>query len=144
MRPSGLTCAPLCSIFWLQPSAKILALTMAESKATHSIDEADTFLPGAEELRGVINSGHRRGASVIRTVGDDHEPRKFSTYAACAIALIGKLPATLHDRSAPVIALERRLSSEQIESFRLDRTPPRRARPQGRAVGGRQCRAGPE
>jgi len=70
----------------------------------------------------VINSGHRRGGWVIRTVGDDHEPRRFSTYAACAIALIGKLPATLHDRSAPVIDLKRRLRSEPIESFRCDRT----------------------
>src|SRR5262249_45924983 len=83
--------------------------------------EADTFLPQADELRGVINSGHRKGGTVIRTVGDDHEPRKFSTYAACAIALIGKLPATFHDRSAPVIDLKRRLRSEKVDNFRLDR-----------------------
>jgi hypothetical protein len=59
------------------------------------IDEADTFLSENEELRGILNSGHRRGGSVIRTVGEDFEPRAFSTYSACAIALIGKLPATL-------------------------------------------------
>jgi putative DNA primase/helicase len=91
-------------------------------RPTLLIDEADTFLPEADELRGVLNSGHRKGGTAIRTVGDDHEPRKFSTYAACAIALIGKLPATLHDRSAPVIDLKRRLASEKVESFRLDRT----------------------
>jgi putative DNA primase/helicase len=91
-------------------------------RPTLLIDEADTFLPGAEELRGVINSGHRKGGTVIRTVGDDHEPRAFSTYAACAIALIGTLPATLHDRSAPVIDLKRRLRSEKVDNFRLDRT----------------------
>ena len=62
----------------------------------------------------MINSGHRKGGIVIRTVGDDHEPRAFSTYAACAIALIGTLPATLHDRSAPVIDLKRRLMSEKV------------------------------
>ena len=59
------------------------------------IDEADTFLSENEELRGILNSGHRQGGSVIRTVGEDFEPRAFSTYSACAIALIGKLPATL-------------------------------------------------
>ena len=91
-------------------------------RPTLLIDEADTFLPNSDELRGVINSGHRKGGTVIRTVGDDYEPRKFSTYAACAIALIGKLPATLHDRSAPVIDLKRRLRSEHVECFRLDRT----------------------
>jgi putative DNA primase/helicase len=84
------------------------------------VDEADTFLRDNDELRGVINSGHRRGGSVVRTVGDDHEPRAFSTYSPCAIALIGKLPDTLHDRSV-VIDLKRRLPSEKITPFRPDR-----------------------
>ena len=84
------------------------------------VDEADTFLRDNDELRGVINSGHRRGGSVLRTVGDDHEPRAFSTYSACAIALIGRLPDTLHDRSV-VIDLRRRLPTEEVKSFRPDR-----------------------
>lgn len=54
------------------------------------IDEADTFMGATEELRGILNSGHTRdSAFVIRTVGDDHEPRRFSTWGAKAIALIG-------------------------------------------------------
>jgi Protein of unknown function (DUF3631) len=73
-----------------------------------------------EELRGILNSGHRRGGSVLRTVGDDFEPRQFSTYSACAIALIGRLPGTLADRSIAV-ELQRRLDSEPIESFRSAR-----------------------
>ena len=68
-------------------------------RPTLLIDEADTFLPENEELRGILNSGHRQGGSVIRTVGEEFEPRSFSTYSACAIALIGRLPATLADRS---------------------------------------------
>ena len=87
------------------------------------IDEADTFLSENEELRGILNSGHRQGGSVIRTVGEDFEPRAFSTYSACAIALIGKLPATLTDRSVP-IDLRRRRPDEAIEAFRFDRTGP--------------------
>jgi putative DNA primase/helicase len=87
------------------------------------IDEADTFLSENEELRGILNSGHRHGGSVIRTVGEDFEPRAFSTYSACAIALIGKLPATLTDRSVP-IDLRRRRPDEAIEGFRFDRTDP--------------------
>jgi hypothetical protein len=31
--------------------------------------EADTFLPGNDQLRGILNSGNRRGGSVVRTVG---------------------------------------------------------------------------
>jgi hypothetical protein len=88
------------------------------------IDEADTFLRDREELRGVINSGHTRStAVVIRTVGDDHEPRVFSTWAPKAIAMIdngGTLPATIEDRSV-VLTLRRRRPDEQVEELRLDR-----------------------
>jgi putative DNA primase/helicase len=90
-------------------------------RPTLLIDEADTFLSENEELRGILNSGHRQGGSVVRTVGEDFEPRSFSTYSACAVALIGKLPATLADRSVP-IELRRRRADERIELFRFDRT----------------------
>ena len=83
------------------------------------IDEADTFLYDNDELRGVLN-GNRKGSTVLRTVGDDHEPRAFAIYSACAIALIGRLPDTLNDRSAHV-ELKRRLPSEQADPFRPDR-----------------------
>jgi Protein of unknown function (DUF3631) len=73
------------------------------------------------ELLGILNSGHRRGGNVLRTVGDDNEPRQFATYSPCAFALIGKLPDTLDDRSV-VIELRRRLPDEPIQRFRLDRT----------------------
>jgi hypothetical protein len=84
------------------------------------IDEADTFLKENDELRGILNTGHRRGGQVTRTVGDDHEPRLFSTWAPAAIAMIGRLPDTLNDRSV-IISLRRRKLSERIESFRSDR-----------------------
>jgi putative DNA primase/helicase len=84
------------------------------------IDEADTFLANNDELRGILNSGHRRGGSVIRTIGDDHEPRQFSTWAPAAIAMIGRLPDTLNDRSI-VISLRRRKATERVRSFRSDR-----------------------
>jgi putative DNA primase/helicase len=45
------------------------------------IDEADTFLKANDELRGILNSGHRQGGCVLRTVGEDLEPRSFSTYS---------------------------------------------------------------
>ena len=89
-------------------------------RPTLLVDEADTFLAEADELRGVLNSGHRKGGQVLRTVGDEHEPRSFSTYSAVAIAVIGNLPDTLADRSV-IVDLKRRLPSESIESFRSDR-----------------------
>ena len=85
------------------------------------IDEADTFLNDNEELRGIINSGHRQGGCVLRVEGDQHETRAFATFAPCAIAAIGSLPGTIMDRSV-VIDLVRRKPDEAIEPFRLDRT----------------------
>jgi Protein of unknown function (DUF3631) len=95
--------------------------TIEKVRPTLLLDEGDTFLPESEELRGILNSGHRRGGSVLRTVGDDFEPRQFGTYAACAIAMIGQLPGTLADRSIG-IELQRRLAGEVVEPFRFDRT----------------------
>jgi hypothetical protein len=84
------------------------------------IDEADTFLGVNDELRGVLNSGHRKGGAVLRVTGEDLEPRQFATFAPCSIALIGTLPPTLADRSIPV-ELNRRRPNEPVESFRPDR-----------------------
>lgn len=94
------------------------------------IDEADTFFRNREELRGIVNSGHRRDvAYVIRTAGDDHEPRHFRTWSPKAIAQIGRPPETVIDRSI-VIVMQRRAPNEPVESLRLDRVhelePPRR------------------
>jgi hypothetical protein len=84
------------------------------------IDEADTFLKENDELRGVLNTGHRKGGQITRTVGDDHEPRQFSTWAPAAIAMIGRLPDTLNDR-AIAVRLRRRRPIEKVRAFRSDR-----------------------
>jgi putative DNA primase/helicase len=102
-------------------TASAIFRVVESQRPTLLIDEADTFLAEKEELRGILNSGHRKGGSVLRTVGDEFEPRSFSTYSACAIALIGKLPGTLADRSVP-IALRRRRPDEAVIPFRFDRT----------------------
>ena len=82
------------------------------------IDEADSFLKENEELRGVINSGHtRQSAYVIRTVGDDHQPRQFSTWGAKAISGIGQLAETIVDR-AIVLELRRKLPTESVQRLR--------------------------
>jgi hypothetical protein len=92
----------------------------ARSRSIGLIDEADTFLPDNEELRGVINSGHEREGRVIRLVGEDFEPSAFSTFCPTVIAAIGSLPGTIDDRGI-TIAMRRRLASESIVPFRSDR-----------------------
>ena len=75
------------------------------------LDEADTFFGNDPELRGIVNGSQRRDiAFVLRTVGDDHEPRTFRTWCPKAIAGIGGLPDTTLDRTL-VVRLERRRSS---------------------------------
>jgi hypothetical protein len=62
------------------------------------LDEIDTYLPGDDELRGLLNSGHKTGATVYRAEGEGRV-RPFNAYAPAALAGIGQLPATLHSRS---------------------------------------------
>lgn len=93
------------------------------ARPTLLIDEADTFLGDAEEIRGIINAGHCRGtATVWRTIEtrDGHEVHEFDAWGAIALAAIGKLPGTIEDRSIK-IAMRRRRPDETIERLRLDR-----------------------
>lgn len=84
------------------------------------IDEADTFLAGNDELRGILNSGHTKStAYVIRTVGDEHEPKLFPTFAPIAIGMIKRPPDTLLDRSV-VIGLQRKLGTDPVAPLPLE------------------------
>ena len=89
-------------------------------KPTLLIDEADTFVHGNEELRGIINSGHTRStAYVIRVVGDDFEPKQFSTWAPMVLAMIKLPPDTILDRSV-TIPMRRKLPGESITRLPID------------------------
>jgi Protein of unknown function (DUF3631) len=88
------------------------------SHPTLLIDEAETFVTGNEEVRGILNSGHTRDtAIIIRLVGDNHEPKEFSTWSAKAIASIGKLSGTLRDRSI-ILPMKRKKPSERVAKLR--------------------------
>jgi len=79
-------------------------------------DECDTWLKDNEELRGLLNAGHRRGAKVYRCEGDNHEVRGFNAYTPAVLCGIGALPGTLHDRSI-VLRLERAKKGELSVRF---------------------------
>jgi hypothetical protein len=83
------------------------------------IDEADTFLPTADQIRGVLNSGFERSGAVIRTeeVRGELRPVRFPTFAPVALAAIGQLPTTLADRAIPVV-MQRKAASERVEKLR--------------------------
>lgn len=128
------TCLDVIGAFANRPlqleniSPAALFRTIEVAKPTLLVDEADTFLTAQKrqgsdtnhELRGVLNSGHRSGGTVVRCVGEDSEPRQFATFAPVAIAMIGDLPDTLADRSIP-IDMRRRKPGETIERMRPSR-----------------------
>ena len=90
----------------ITPAALFRSIQRAEP--TLLLDEADTYMTSDPELRGIVNGSQRQdSAYVLRTVGDDHEPRKFKTWCPKAIAGIGGLPDTVIDRSL-TIRLQRR------------------------------------
>ena len=99
-------------------STAALFRTIDAWRPTMLVDEADSFMKENEDMRGLLNSGHTRdGAYIIRVVGDDHEPKRFNTWGAKALAGIGKLPDTLMDR-AVVMELRRKLPHEKVERLR--------------------------
>ncbi len=98
-------------------------------------DEYDTMFghrptEGAEDLRALINAGHRRGVTIPRCVPPSMDPKRFSTFAAVALAGIGELPDTITDRSV-LIPMRRRSPGEQVEPFRI-----RKHEPPGIELGG--------
>lgn len=89
-------------------------------RPTLLIDEADSFVKDNEELRGILNSGHTKvAANVIRSVevNGEHKPRRFSTWAAKAIATIRSLADTLEDR-AIIVQLQRKPPGAKVERLR--------------------------
>lgn len=121
---SGLTCGSLLASN-ITPAAIFRSVDLW--KPTLIIDEADTFLSGRnDDLIGVINSGHTKTtAFVVRTVGDDHTPKKFSTWSPMAFASIKGIAGTVMDRSI-IINLRRRMAGEKVTrlsvDFRLENT----------------------
>ncbi|MBU6509349.1 MAG: DUF3631 domain-containing protein [Gammaproteobacteria bacterium] len=100
-------------------------------------DEIDTvFGPRAkesEEIRGLLNAGHRKGAVAGRCVvrGKQVFTEEIPAYCAVALAGLGGLPDTILSRSV-VIRMRRRAPGERIEPYRA-----RIHEPQGRAIGER-------
>lgn len=72
-----------------------------------------------EELRGLINAGHRRGSPVYRCTGEKMDTVKaFPVFGPKALAGIGGPPDTIADRSIP-ISLRRKSRGETVDRGRV-------------------------
>jgi len=100
-------------------------------------DEIDTvFGPRAkdnEDVRGMLNAGHRKGAKAGRCVvrGAVVTTEELDAYCAVALAGLDDLPETLMSRSV-VVRMRRRAPHEVVEPFRH-----RVNAPQGEEIGRR-------
>ncbi len=123
-RVVGLLCQRTLMASNISPSAIFRAID-----ALHPVlmlDEVDAFAgrrskqsEKAEEIRGLLNSGHTRDAAYVilsEKVGDRWEARQFSTWAPICYAAIGRLPDTWEDRSL-IVHMKRRLKSEKVEKL---------------------------
>jgi len=134
-------------------SSPALFRVIEEMRPTLLIDEADTFLQGNDELRGILNSGYsRKTAYVVRVANHQvtqyHQPAadgaappggqpepvargatrlvRFSCWCPKILAAIGRLPDTLADRCI-VLRMQRKTERESCERLKdLDATPLRR------------------
>jgi hypothetical protein len=92
-------------------------------KPTILFDEIDTvFGPKAkenEEVRGLLNAGHRRGAVAGRCVvrGKEVMTEEIPAFSAVALAGLGWLPDTILSRSI-IIRMRRRAPNERVTAFR--------------------------
>ncbi|MGH2976462.1 MAG: DUF3631 domain-containing protein [Solirubrobacterales bacterium] len=105
-------------------STAALVRKIARDEPALLLDESDTAFKGereyAEALRGVLNSGYRRGGAASVCLGKSNgtfEVADLATFCPKAIAGIGKLPDTVASRSIS-IRLKKRKRSEPVERFR--------------------------
>jgi hypothetical protein len=121
----------------LSASAPAIFRSVEQARPTLLFDEVDAIFgrrgkdDANEDLRALLNAGHRGGATIPRCVGPTHEVRQFPVYAAAALAGLGDLPDTLMSRSV-VIRMRRRAPGEVVTPFRH-----RLASPRGHALGDR-------
>jgi hypothetical protein len=87
------------------------------------LDETDATFNGnkdfSEALRGVLNSGYRRGGvySICVPVGGEWVDQDFPVFGPKALAGIGNLPDTVQDRGIP-IEMRRKLKTDDADKFR--------------------------
>jgi hypothetical protein len=108
----------------LNASPAAIFRLIAQSRPTLLFDEVDAVFgrtgkgdDGSEDLRGLLNAGHRRSATIPRCVGPTHAVEHFPVYAPVALAGLGDLPDTLMSRSV-IIRMRRRAPGEQVDAFR--------------------------
>lgn len=108
----------------ITPAYLIRKIADPESQPTVLYDEIDTVFGAKtkdqnEEIRGLINAGHRRGAVAGRCVvrGTTVLTEELPAYAPMALAGLKDLPDTIRNRSV-IVRMRRRAKGETVEPWR--------------------------
>jgi Protein of unknown function (DUF3631) len=117
------------------PTTNISTAALARSideadPPTLILDEADTVfgkkeqrIEAAEDLRGILNSGHSRGWPYVRWDPKARQREVCSTFAMATVGGIGNMPDTIEDR-AVIVTLQRRAAGERVTQWRSRRAIP--------------------
>ncbi len=110
------------------PSAAALYRMLADGP-TLLIDELETLTAGKgisetqQILLAVLNSGYKKGATIPRCDGRNHEVKYFLIYGPKAFASTKPLPDTLADRCIRV-SMQRRLPGQSVSRYLASRIAP--------------------
>src|SRR5437667_909957 len=86
-------------------TAPVLFRLVDQHQPTLLLDEVDTYLTHSDELRGLLNAGHKQGACAYRCEGQGNTVRAFKAFAPAVLSGIGPLPDTLRSRSIRILLL---------------------------------------
>jgi hypothetical protein len=121
----------LTMLYWLCRRAKkndtmskaAIYRSVETEKPTLLLDEVSWIVDQKDERQGILCGGFERlgHAELVEGEGDSMAVRRFSTYCPKAYGIIGKLTATLMDRSIE-IRMQRKRTNEAVERL------PRRGR----------------
>lgn len=106
------------------PSYLFRKVSDPAGRPTILYDEIDTvFGPRAkdnEDVRGMLNAGHRRGATAGRCVirGKTVDTEDLPAFCAVALAGLDDLPDTIMTRSV-IVRMRRRAPHERVEPWRM-------------------------
>lgn len=98
----------------------VLFRVIEQHQPTLILDEVDR-VPHDSDIWQILNSGHNRNGRVLRLVGDDHEPKAFSTFCPKSLAYIrssrSNVSDTVEDRSIRIV-LQRQTRIERRPKLR--------------------------
>lgn len=113
----------------LSASSAAIFRSLAKRQMTLLFDEIDAIWggrgkdDGREDLRALINAGYKRGATIPRCVGRDHDVTQFPAFGPVALAGLDELPNTIMSRSL-IIRMRPRAADEYAAQYRSRQNDP--------------------